>query len=154
VLNSFPDARVLATASSNSLFHVRRRRGVRDELKYLCFTECSPEDWNTALERDKILQAERAMYPEKYPKYAITSCVLSTELPKLTEGLRAVDVYEVDSPEQLANHMAFWDAQKLDVKSFRKWYIPLVDFVEPYTTEFHRQRELQEKRKEQSRTSR
>ena len=123
-------------------------------MKYLVINECSPEDWNTAIERDAIVQVDREKYPGKYPKFAITTCILSTELPKLTESFRTVDIYDVDNPEQLTNIAAFWDAQKLDVKSFKRYYIPLFEYREPYTTEFHRQRELQEKMREQPKTSR
>ena len=121
-------------------------------MKYLVFTESSPEDWCRILERDKPYQAERAVHPEKYPKYVMTTCRLSSELPRLTESMRGVDVYEVDSPEQLANHMASWDAQRLYAKTLKRWYVPLVEFAEPYTTEFFHQLELLEKTKEQAKT--
>jgi len=122
-------------------------------MKYVCFTEFSPEDWHTMLERDAIIQADRERFPGKYPKKPIESCFLSTELPKLTESFKIVDVYEIDDPEQLTNLSAFWDAQRLDAKSLKKWYIPLFDFV-PYMTEFQRQRQRVEKMREESKTTR
>jgi hypothetical protein len=123
-------------------------------MKYLVINEWSPEDWNTAIKRDAIIQADRERFPRKYPKKPIETCFLSTELPKLTETFRTVDVYDVDDPEQLTNLAAFWDAQKVDLKSFKRWYIPLFEYREPYSTELHRQLERVEKMREESKTIR
>ena len=117
----------------------------------MLLTEVSPEDWNMVIERDGPYQAERAMYPKKYPKYVLRTCMLQGELPKLTEGFRIVEVFEYDNPEQLANHMASWDAQRLYAKTLKRWYIPLVEYEGLYSKEYNHQRELLEKTmKEQS----
>ena len=123
-------------------------------MKLLVFSECSPEDWDVLLKVDAVYQANRANFPEKYPRYVLKTSFIGADLPKLTQQIRIVDVYEVENPEQLTNYWVHWNTQLFQAKSYRKWLIPLQEGSDAYVAEFSYMRQLIEKMKEQSKTSR
>jgi hypothetical protein len=65
---------------------------------------------------------------------------MGEDLPKLTEQFRILDVYEVDDPEQMMNNMAYWSAQMPEIKSYKRWYIPLQEYSDTYAAELFHQR--------------
>ena len=121
--------------------------------RYLVFTEFDPVDEKALIEKDAMMQVERATYPEKHPRYVMTTSQLMADLPKLTERVRIVDVYEADSPEQMMNNAAYWRAQMRELKSYKRWYIPLQEASEAYFAEYSHQLKLAQERKEQSKTT-
>lgn len=70
----------------------------------------------------------------------MTTSAMGEDLPKLTEQFRILDVYEVDDPEQMMNNMAYWSAQMPEIKSYKRWYIPLQEYSDTYAAELFHQR--------------
>jgi hypothetical protein len=96
-------------------------------MKYLAFMECASEEVEVMTEKGKAIWAERETAPDKYPKKIFQDHYLLGELPKLEEGIRVMTIYETDDPEQMANLVAYWEAQKPGLKTMKRWYIPLTE---------------------------
>jgi hypothetical protein len=110
------------------------------KTKYLVFVQFSSDDMDMVAKADAAYQVERATNPEKYPEYATTTSAIMADLPKLTESFKTVEVFEADNPEQMMNSNAYWSAQMPGMKSYKRWYIPLLEVTDAWTAEFSRAR--------------
>ena len=121
--------------------------------RILVFTEYSTEDMDGIVKADAAHQAERAMHPEKYPRYAMTTLMVQSDLPRLTERIRSIDVYEADNPEQIMNVGNFWGAQMSEHKSLKRHYIMVQELSAESIAEYSHQRRLIAERKDQTKTT-
>ena len=124
------------------------------KMRYLVFTEYNPEEAEAVIKEDAAFQADRAIHPEKYPRYAITSSSLGSSLPHLSERIQFVDVVEADDPEQMMNYRAHKGAQTTLSKSYKSWYISLQEYSDAFAAELALQYRLVAERKEQFKTTR
>jgi hypothetical protein len=94
-------------------------------MKYLVFTEYDSEEIDILTKKAKAIWAEREKAPDKYPKQIFPDHYVLGDLPKFKEAIRGVTIYETDDPEQIANVVAYWEAQKPELKTIKRWFIPL-----------------------------
>ena len=100
-------------------------------MKYLCILEISQDEFEKIAEQDQRLQTERELNPGKYPKKIGSDYAILGSLPRLTETPNATWVcfvtYEADTPEQLAELSALYASQSPEVKTHKRWLLPIIE---------------------------
>ena len=81
------------------------------------------------IDKAKENWAERKKFPNKYPKQIFPDHIVLGDLPQFDGTIRSVTVYDTDDPEQIANIVAYWEAQKLELKTTKRWFIPIIESI-------------------------
>jgi hypothetical protein len=99
------------------------------KMKYMMITEYNSEDYEAMMKKDNEISADREKNPKTYPKRIVGGLYVIGEWPKLSpETLKAFDIVEADSEEQVENHVAHWTSARVgQVPSVKKIYVPLLD---------------------------
>jgi len=101
-------------------------------MKYLTLVEFGPDDMDKVLKRWDETTVLRETTPDKFPKVLLEGHEILGDLPKLTENFRTFMIHETDDPKQLEDMVAFWKSKVPEMKTFRFYFVPIIDFSSPY----------------------
>ena len=96
-------------------------------MRYLVFTEMSPDDMVRVRKAYDEVGAFREKHPDRLPKMFIGDHILMGDLPKLKEVWRSVTLYEADDPKQLEELARIHVRWTAEFKSFKRYFVPIVD---------------------------
>ena len=99
-------------------------------MRYLCISECGAEEMEKGVRWDAALQAEREQNPDKYPRKVGDEYYIQGSLPRSETPYHVflgLTIYESDTPEQMANLEARFGAIASELKTGRRWIMPIIE---------------------------
>ena len=85
-------------------------------MKYICFWEFKPEDFDKIIEKYKQAMKDREKFPEKFPKILFPPHSLGGEWKGFT-------IYETDTPEPLLNLVLHYSPEE------KMKFVPILESV-------------------------